>query len=295
MTMETAPSDQAPAWFSSAISHVPEHRNVEVEGARVHLRCWGDEGKPGLLFVHGGGAHSGWWDHIAPFFDRTHRVVAVDLTGHGDSDHRRAYRTDQWATEALLAAAAGGITGLPYVVGHSMGGFVTATIGIRSPTATRGQMIIDSPLDHASPEESRLRRPRKVYTSTQEIRARFTLTPPQDVLLPYIGGHIAAQSVRQTDDGWIWKFDAELFQKHTKGGVFSLRNLLPQLHSPTVYLRSEHGLVTNEMAAEINRLTGSPVRMVELPDAGHHPMMDQPLPLIAAIRTVLALRDLARN
>lgn len=286
MAAETADLDAAPAWFEAALSYAPEHRDVEVEGARVHLRCWGDESRPGVVFVHGGGAHSGWWDHIAPFLRHTHRAVAVDLSGHGDSDHRSAYSTEQWATEVLVAAAAGGITGLPYVVGHSMGGFVTAEVGSRSPAVTRGQMIIDSPMDH-NPEESRLRRPRKTYSSEQEICSRFTVTPAQDVLLPYISQHIASQSVRQSEGSWVWKFDPQLFDKRSNGDKFSIEDQLPRMQSPTVYLRSEHGMIDDQMAVEINTLLGPPLRMIELPDAGHHPMLDQPLALITAIRMSL--------
>jgi len=281
----TSPS---PAWFEEAISHFPEHRDVAVEGVRIHLRCWGRVGNPGLLFVHGGGAHSGWWDHIAPFFSETHRVVAVDLSGHGDSDHRPEYRTELWALEALKAASAGGIRSAPYIVGHSMGGFVTATIGAAFPASSRGQMIIDSPLDHASPEESRLRRPRKLYDSRETIAARFTLTPSQEVLLTYVRDHIVPQSIRHTKQGWAWKFDGEFFSRHSNAGVFGLGTLLPALITPTAYLRSEHGLVSPQMAIDIAALNTSSVTLIELPDAGHHPMMDQPLPLITAIRAVLA-------
>src|ERR1700759_521858 len=105
----------APRWFRSALDDAPEHRETEVAGARVHLRCWGDERRPGLVLLHGGAAHSGWWDHIAPFFADTPRVVAPDLTGHGDSGWRPAYDMRAWADEVMAAAAAGGIAGRPLV------------------------------------------------------------------------------------------------------------------------------------------------------------------------------------
>ena len=36
-------------------------------------------------------------------------------------------------------------------------------------------------------------------------------------------------------------------------------------------------------------LTRAPLPVVELPDTGHHPMLDQPLALVAVLRTLLAL------
>ena len=42
-----------------------------------------------------------------------------------------------------------------------------------------------------------------------------------------------------------------------------------------------------EMAGTIDALLGHRVPIVELPDAGHHPMLDQPLPLVTALRMLL--------
>ena len=114
-----------PGWFTEALAQVPEHREVEIDGAAIPLRCWGRAGTPGVVLAHGGSAHSGWWDHIAPFLATTHRVVALDLSGHGDSGLRSRYPVEQWADEVMAAAAAGGIAGRPYIIGHSMGGRIT--------------------------------------------------------------------------------------------------------------------------------------------------------------------------
>ena len=40
-------------------------------------------------------------------------------------------------------------------------------------------------------------------------------------------------------------------------------------------------MVSPEMAQEIAGLFANPATVVDLPDAGHHPMMDQPLPLVS--------------
>jgi len=56
-----------------------------VAGCRIHYLFWARElarpGERGLLFVHGGGAHSHWWSYIAPYFTRDFRVAAIDLSG----------------------------------------------------------------------------------------------------------------------------------------------------------------------------------------------------------------------
>jgi len=67
--------------------------------------------------VHGGGAHAHWWTHVAARFSDDFRVVAVDLSGHGDSAHRSEYSLERWTEEVVAAAEAGGISGPPVVIG----------------------------------------------------------------------------------------------------------------------------------------------------------------------------------
>jgi pimeloyl-ACP methyl ester carboxylesterase len=281
MTEPTA----APAWFTRALADAPEHREVDVEGAPVHYRAWGDPDAPGLVLVHGGAAHSGWWDHVAPLLT-SHRVVALDLTGHGDSGRREVYDMHQWAREVVAVAAAERLA-RPVVVGHSMGGWVAVTVGVEHGGAAAAVAYIDSPLNDQPPEEARLaerRRPRRVYPTEAEALERFRTLPPQDVVLPYVREHVARGSLRQVEGGWTWKFDPSFF-----GNRLLLRDLLPQLTCPVALFRCERGLVSPQMAGEMARLVPGHLPVVDLPDTGHHPMLDRPLALVTGLRTLLAL------
>jgi len=53
------------------------------------------------------------------------------------------------------------------------------------------------------------------------------------------------------------------------------------------FLRSEFGLVPPTMAGEIDALLGHRVPIIDLPASGHHPMLDQPLCLVTALRALL--------
>ena len=274
-----------PEWFVQALTTRPEHREVEVEGARVHYRVWGDRALPGLVLVHGGAAHSGWWDHIAPQL-HSHRVVALDLTGHGDSGRRDAYDMKVWAREVVAVAEAEELD-RPVVLGHSLGGWVTLTVGVESPDAVAAVAVIDSPIDRQPPEDERLRdrkRPHRPYPTAEEAMARFRTIPAQEVLLPYVLEHIARGSLRHDSDGWRWKFDPNFW-----GTRPLLVQLLPQLTGPVALFRCEKGLVTQEMATEMAALVDGHLPVVDLPDAGHHPMLDRPLTLVAGVRTLLAV------
>jgi pimeloyl-ACP methyl ester carboxylesterase len=273
-----------PTWFAAALAQQPERRDVVVAGARIAYRAWGSTGSPGVVLVHGGAAHSGWWDHVAPLLTG-HRVVALDLTGHGDSDRRAEYDPLLWAREVVAVAADAGLD-RPVVVGHSMGGWVAVTVGVEHAAEVGSVVVIDSPLNDQPPDEERLRarrRPHRVYPTQDEAVGHFRTLPPQDVVLPFVRDHVARGSLRPVEGGWTWKFDPDFF-----GTRLRLRDLLPAVAAPLTLLRCEHGLVPAAMAIEMAGLTRGPLPVVELPATGHHPMLDQPLALVAVLRTLLA-------
>src|SRR5947209_5223869 len=168
----------APTWFTKALAVPFTDERVEVEGASVHFVAWGEPGRRGLVFVHGGGAHAHWWTHVAARFAAEFRVVAVDLSGHGDSDHRERYAFEQWTDEVVAVARAGEIAGPPVVVGHSMGGFVTIATAARHGDQLSGVVICDSPVTEPDPEVESFRlkeafgRAPRIYASVDEAVAR---------------------------------------------------------------------------------------------------------------------------
>lgn len=287
-------SAEVPDWFTTALQQRPQHHAIEVEGCPVRIRTWGDLDDPPLVFVHGGGAHSGWWDHIAPFFTSTHCVIAPDLSGHGDSGTRASYGVSVWAREVLAAAKVSGSAARPTIVGHSMGGWITSAAATRYGAQIDSALIIDSPLQDRAPEENRLRNRRRDspgYRTEAEILARFKAVPAQDVTLPYIADHIARQSVRRTDNGWVWKFDPEIFGgdllEQTPAEQEIVGDTFTRIPCRVGYLRCENGFVPPEMAEQIRSMLQLRGPFVELALAGHHPMLDQPLPLVATVRTLL--------
>ena len=87
-----------------------------------------------LVLVHGYAEHSGRYDHVGTWFgERGYAVHAYDQRGHGRSDGRRCHveRFSEYLDDAeiFLAAAGSEHVGLPtYLLGHSMGGLVVATL-----------------------------------------------------------------------------------------------------------------------------------------------------------------------
>ncbi|GAG49449.1 unnamed protein product, partial [marine sediment metagenome] len=60
-----------------------------LDGRDDRRICYRDSRTPNasltLLFVHGVASSKGTWQFIAPEFEPDHRVILIDLLGHGDS------------------------------------------------------------------------------------------------------------------------------------------------------------------------------------------------------------------
>ena len=282
-----------PAWFTDALAVPFEDATIEVGGTPIHHLLWGQPGRRGLVFVHGGGAHAHWWTHVAATFAGTHRVAAVDLSGHGDSGHRSAYALEQWTEEVVAVADAAGIDGPPIVVGHSMGGFVTIATAAIHGDRLAGVIVCDSPVTRPDPEvqsyqlQQAFGAPR-VYPSLEVAVARFRTIPAQARYLPYVIEHVARRSLRQVDGGWAWKFDRSVFSQFAGGMRGIALPYLDQVRCRFALLASEHGLVTDDIGASMYEALGRVAPLVELPEAGHHAMLDEPLILLTALRSLLA-------
>jgi pimeloyl-ACP methyl ester carboxylesterase len=285
-SMADLDSAAPPAWFTAALAAPVAERTTMVAGATIAYRAWGEPTGRGIVLVHGGAAHSRWWDHIAPLLAQGRRVVALDLSGHGDSGRRTSYSLDVWAREVRAVAADAELGELPTVIGHSMGGMVTLRLAALFGSRIAGAVVIDSAVRDMSPEEraaqeQRAFRRQRVYPSREAVVARFRPVPNQPVL-GYIADHVAATSVRPVEGGWTWKWDPGIFGRRRREVP------LTQLDCRAALLRAEHGLVSAELSDVMYDRLGRVAPVIEIPAAGHHVMLDQPIALVAAIRTLLS-------
>jgi pimeloyl-ACP methyl ester carboxylesterase len=283
-----------PQWFREAISSQPSLGVIEVRDCSIAFRSWGDPARPPILLLHGSAAHSRWWDHTAPFLASEYRVVAMDLSGHGDSGWRDSYSWEIWAAE--VAAIARLITSdiKPVLVAHSMGGRVAMLAAADSADLGRGLILLDSRVPIGLEPEPAVPvhaaegvRPRKTYETAEEAFAHFRLrSVPADHGLPFVLRHLAETSLEAVPDGLAWKRDVRV-------GGRTGRNpgpeTLERVACPVAWVCAEHGRVPREFRSAYPRILGRPVPIVEVPDAHHHLMVDQPVAMITALRAVLAV------
>ncbi len=282
----------APEWFTKALATAPEAGTVTVDGTAITYLAWGDPSERGLVLVHGGGAHAHWWDHIGPLLAQDRRVLAVDLSGHGDSGRREEYSLDAWAREVLAVAGDAGLTEPPIVIGHSMGGLVTLCLASLYGARIAGAVVIDSPVRDRdlTPEETAARErrafgPLRVYPTRADALAHFRTIPPQETL-PYAAAHVAATSVRPApgapggEGGWTWKFDPRIFAREPFGPAAAT---LTRLDCRVALFRAEYGI----MSAQMSQVMYDPHRRAAV--CGRGPDLDQRV--VPGVVPVHALRQ----
>src|SRR5262245_37537999 len=103
-------------------------------------------GQPPMLLVHGWTCDHTFFQPQLEHFSRQHRVVAVDLRGHGQSDKpHQDYTAAGFADDLVWLCEQIGVR-KPVVVGHSMGGNISLELAARYPDFPMGIVMVDSPI-----------------------------------------------------------------------------------------------------------------------------------------------------
>jgi pimeloyl-ACP methyl ester carboxylesterase len=127
----------------------PGGRLLELPGGELEVVEKGPRDASPIVLIHCFSCAIDWWSRMMPMLDRDHRVIAVDLLGHGGSEKPTSGYTIP--NQADLVAQALGRLGVrdAVVVGHSLGGSVAVGLAERSPQLVKKVMIIDTPPDHS--------------------------------------------------------------------------------------------------------------------------------------------------
>ncbi len=285
------------AWFDAAIEQLPERSTFDSDGAAIELLTWGERGKPGLLFLHGNGAHADWWSFIAPYFAATYRCAAISWSGMGASGWREVYAIEIFGRELLAAIDHAGLADArpPIVIGHSFGGVPLMHAAVYHANRIAGGIMVDS---FVPPPERRARgwevsgKPLTRYASEAEALMRYRFQPPQDSAHPEAVDHVARGALRQVaadpdgPAGWTWRFDPRMWATLDRSGADPL---IEHADIPIGLIFGEDSaLVSSGHAETMARRLPDCRFSIAIPHARHHIMFDQPIALVAALRVGIA-------
>jgi pimeloyl-ACP methyl ester carboxylesterase len=239
------------------------------------------EGEPALVFIHCWSCDRTFWREQTDAFAETHKVVTLDVGGHGDSGRAR----NQWTVASLAADVEAVIDAARLrrviLIGHSMGGPVALATAARMPRRVEAVVAVDTLHDAEMvwPEEARTRIVSAFENDFDEAIEQFVamlVRHRSDTLVPWI-----------TERGKMVDREAAIALMHDFGdldlpALFSAAGVpirainaapLPPVQPPTA-------IETNRKYADFDA--------VLIDDVGHYTQLERPDEFNARLREVLS-------
>jgi len=167
-------------------------------------------GKPAFVFVHGWTCNRSFFAPQAAHFARQHRVVSIDLRGHGESDKPQGpYPIAAYADDIAYVIEQLGL-GKTVAVGHSMGGIAVLQLAAAHPDRVAAIVMVD-PAPFVFPPEFRAglesmaaaieagnQEPRRQFITNQMFLPTSDRRLVEDVLAVMMAApsHVAASTMR---------------------------------------------------------------------------------------------------
>jgi len=124
-------------------------RILDLPDGDVQVAEYGPRKGSPIVLIHCFVCAMDWWDGMLPRLQRRHRVIAIDLLGHGGSEKPASgYTPEHQATVVAQALERLGVTDAT-VVGHSLGGAVGVALSEQDPGLVGRLVIIDMPPDNS--------------------------------------------------------------------------------------------------------------------------------------------------
>ena len=274
-------------------------RLLGSDGLSIHVLEWSESGTP-LVLVHGFGNEAHIWDDFAPLVAPHYRTIAVDLRGHGDSDHdpERRYDYDFHVADLEAVTAALGIERL-VLVGHSFGGRTSMLFAAKHPERMAGVVIVDIGPEHDPRGTTRIRmevmqRGDGSFATPAEYERVLAHNFPAGS--PDALRRMAQHELRQRDDGrWVRKADpafmagragaseaeAEAGERDTAKRLW---DALARIPCPTLVVR---GAASDILSPEIaDRMVDDVLakgQLAVVPRSAHSVMTDNPAGFAEAV------------
>jgi len=269
------------------------HSHLLEGSPRLHYLEWNPDAARTVVLLHGNSANAWWWDPVARATAPEFRLLALDQRGHGDSEWARppAYSPGDYARDLtrLVEHASSGRE-KPVVVGHSMGGLNVLAFARQSPNSARAAMAIDIAITSSQRRNRYLNRlkglPVVNYPDLETAKARFRLMPEEGVIATEVVHEIAEKSLARTDDGrWTLKFDRESF---LGGDGLAVLDTIKEIRIPLMLVRAERSRIMTPEGMESARVANPQVRLITIPDAHHHVILEKPDAVARAIEDFAA-------
>jgi pimeloyl-ACP methyl ester carboxylesterase len=254
--------------------------NVDVNDVILSCARWGEGNETPLLLVHGWTGFKEIWDKFAPSLEKEgFDVVALDLRGHGDSSKPEMnYTHEVFSTDILELSKYLGWDDGYILLGQSMGGYIVLDYALRFPDTLTSVISSNTSVYLSRTFISKIvwkltvwmykRNPEKMMA---KMFPKFFIEPPsQEVIDKFI-----QMSLKTSKQAALSSIEYCLEN-----------NLEPELHHikvPTLVISSKHDQKNLRKATlNVHKLI-SDSQLIDIPDTGHLPFMENPNAFLKAI------------
>ncbi|HLV14850.1 MAG TPA: alpha/beta hydrolase [Xanthomarina sp.] len=148
---------------------------VEHKGISVYFKDQGS-GKP-VVLLHGFLENSNMWIDLIPVISKNHRVIAIDLLGHGKTGCLGYIHSMELMAECVEAILTHLDIKQSVFIGHSMGGYVALAYAEKNPKALNGLCLMNSTFLADDKERQNLRtRANKMAKTNFETLVRMSFS-----------------------------------------------------------------------------------------------------------------------
>lgn len=236
-----------------------------------------------LVMLHG------WLDNAASFSNLAshlseYNLTALDLAGHGLSDHRpdgSFYHLWDYALDVISVLNTSNQS--VWLIGHSMGGSVAMLVAALVPDKVRGLIILDSmgPAT-ATPEQRVTTMQRAMQKMLKKRSGHFSRYPSQEDLiyarmkgfteLSYAAAKPLVERGSTVVNGeWVWRADYKLsFPSPFRMDDASVEAFIQSIKCPTMALVANQGIYIQQQELVKNRAKVFPWIKLKRLDGNHH-------------------------
>ena len=264
-----------------------EEISLSTPVLNLAAKAWGPPHGPPVLALHG------WLDNAASFqplaeYLPTIRLVALDLPGHGRSDHRPAgtvYHFIDYIPSVIAAADALAWDSFA-LLGHSLGAGVASFVAAALPARVTHLALIDGigPVAGEIDEipgrlrkslQAQQRLPGKKVPVYADVRAAVKARHEASGLSLAAAELIASRACKKVPGGVTWRSDPRLtIPSPLYLSEQQVQAMLRAIRAPTLLIRSLQGFAIKRPHTLERCACLADVKIVDLP-GGHHLHMEQ--------------------
>ena len=265
----------------------PTESTITLPQRSLRALHWGDTSLPPLLALHGWLDNAGSFARLAPLLADRHHVIALELPGHGHSDHLSAGSSYHYVDYVSDVLAAADMLQLPCftLLGHSLGAGIASLVAAATPERITRLFLIEGLGPLGDDGTHTLERFREAVAPRNGKRLRVFSTIEQAMQARSMVSGLAAELARpivergliETDGGWRWRSDPALTRPSAiRLAESQIHALLRGITLPTSLLLARPATSYLPGGPMQTRVACVPGIAVMHMDGGHHLHLEHP-------------------